>query len=41
MIHIRYVQEEDRAFWFKLDKHLPESEFERKIRDKMGRGIDY
>lgn len=36
MVSIRYVQEEDRAFWFKLDKHLPEAEFEKKIRDKMG-----
>ncbi|WP_024293678.1 GNAT family N-acetyltransferase [Lacrimispora indolis] len=36
MIIIRYVQEEDKDFWFKLDKHLPQSEFEKKIRDKMG-----
>lgn len=36
MVSIRYVQEEDRDFWFKLDKHLPETEFEKKIRDKMG-----
>lgn len=36
MISIRYVQDEDRTFWFKLDKHLPDSQFEKKIRDKMG-----
>ena len=36
MISIRHVQEEDRDFWFKLDKHLSGSEFEKKIRDKMG-----
>lgn len=36
MISIRYVQEEDKNFWFKLDKHLPQSEFEKKVRDKMG-----
>lgn len=36
MVSIRYAQEEDRAFWFKLDKHLSQSEFERKIRDKRG-----
>jgi len=36
MISIRYVQEEDKNFWFKLDKHLSETEFEKKIRDKMG-----
>lgn len=35
MIIIRYVQEEDKDFWFKLDKYLPQSEFEKKIRDKM------
>lgn len=33
---IRYVQEEDRDFWFKLDNHLSKQEFERKIRDRMG-----
>jgi GNAT superfamily N-acetyltransferase len=36
MVSIRYVQEEDRNFWFGLDKHLPVTEFEKKIRDKMG-----
>ncbi len=36
MVSIRYVQEEDRNFWLKLDKHLPKAEFEKKIRDKMG-----
>ena len=33
---IRYVQEKDRDFWFKLDRHLSEAEFQKKIRDKMG-----
>lgn len=33
---IRYVQEDDKEFWFKLDKHLSEAEFQKKIRDKMG-----
>jgi ribosomal protein S18 acetylase RimI-like enzyme len=36
MISIRYVQEEDKDFWLDLDKHLPEDEFAKKIRDKMG-----
>jgi len=36
MVSIRHVQEEDRYFWLKLDKHLPEGEFEKKLRDKMG-----
>ena len=36
MVSIRHVQEEDRNFWLKRDKHLTEGEFEKKIRDKMG-----
>ncbi len=36
MVSIRYVQKDDKNFWYKLDKHLPETEFEKKIRDKMG-----
>lgn len=36
MIEIRYVQEKDKEFWFKLDHHLSEAEFYKKIRDKMG-----
>ena len=36
MIEIRYVRESDRAFWFSLDRHLPESEFTSKVRDRRG-----
>jgi len=36
MIHIRYANKEDKEFWFSLDKHLSENEFEKKIRDNMG-----
>lgn len=36
MLIIRPLQEKDRKFWFHLDKHLPQSEFGRKVRDKMG-----
>ena len=36
MIEIRYVQPEDRAFWYQLDRHLPEQEFARKVRDRQG-----
>lgn len=36
MADIRYVRKEDKNFWFKLDKHLSDAEFEKKIRDKMG-----
>ena len=36
MTEIRYVQLEDRQFWYSLDKHLPEKEFEKKVRDKQG-----
>lgn len=33
---IRYVQSKDKEFWYSLDKHLPEKEFERKVRDQQG-----
>lgn len=36
MTEIRYVQPDDKTFWYSLDKHLPEIEFEKKVRDKMG-----
>jgi GNAT superfamily N-acetyltransferase len=30
------MQKEDTDFWFKLDRHLSEAEFTKKIRDNMG-----
>ena len=36
MIEIRYVRLADRAFWYSLDRHLPEAEFDRKV--EAGRG---
>ena len=36
MISIRYVKREDKEFWYSLDSHLSEEEFEKKVRDKMG-----
>lgn len=36
MFKIRYVQAGDKEFWYSLDRHLPEREFENKIRDKQG-----
>ena len=36
MFEIRYAAETDKAFWFNLDKHFSESEFELKVRDKRG-----
>jgi ribosomal protein S18 acetylase RimI-like enzyme len=36
MLNIRYVESSDKKFWYSLDKHLPENEFEKKVRDKMG-----
>lgn len=36
MEKIRYVEKGDRSFWFKLDHHISEVEYEKKIRDKMG-----
>ena len=36
MTEIRYVQADDRTFWYSLDKHLPQSEFDEKVRCKRG-----
>ena len=36
MIEIRYVRLEDKEFWFSLDKHLSEQEFNNKVRDNRG-----
>jgi Acetyltransferases len=36
MFTVRHVFEEDKAFWFTLDRHFSESEFMLKIRDKRG-----
>lgn len=36
MIKIRYLENNDKEFWFTLDKHLPETEFENKVRTKRG-----
>lgn len=33
---IRYIQMCDREFWFRLDRHLPEAEYEKKVRDRQG-----
>ena len=35
-MEIRHVRPEDRDFWFRLDRHLSETEFARKVRDRMG-----
>ena len=35
-MEIKFVSIEDKAFWYQLDKHLSETEFEKKIRDKQG-----
>ena len=36
MLTIRHVREEDKAFWYSLDRHLPEEEFVKKVRDAQG-----
>lgn len=36
MVGIRYLQQADKEFWYSLDKHLPEVEFENKVRDERG-----
>ena len=33
---IRFVRQEDKLFWYSLDKHLPEGEFNKKVRDNQG-----
>ena len=35
MIEIKYVEDSDKEFWYSLDKHLPEAEFNKKVRDKQ------
>lgn len=35
-IEIKYVTENDKEFWYSLDKHLPEKEFDKKVRDRQG-----
>ena len=36
MTEIKYVEDTDKEFWYTLDKHLPEVEFYKKVRDKQG-----
>ena len=36
MTKIEYVTSNDKNFWYSLDKHLPEKEFENKIQNKQG-----
>ena len=36
MLEIRYVQEADKAFWYSLDRHLPDKEFANKVRTQTG-----
>ena len=34
MFSIRYATEQDEAFWYSLDRHMPKSEYARKVRDR-------
>lgn len=36
MIEIRYLQNSDKQFWYRLDKHLAEAEFVNKVRSQRG-----
>ena len=36
MLTVRHVREEDKDFWYSLDRHLPEEEFDKKVRDRQG-----
>ncbi|MBS5117925.1 MAG: GNAT family N-acetyltransferase [Clostridium sp.] len=35
-LEIRYVRPEDKAFWYSLDRHLPEEEFDKKTVGQRG-----
>lgn len=36
MTKIKYVEISDKEFWYTLDRHLPEKEFEKKVNSKQG-----
>ena len=36
MLNIRYALQEDKDFWYRLDKHLPAQEFDNKVSTKRG-----
>lgn len=36
MLNIRYALQEDKDFWYSLDKHLPAQEFDNKVSTKRG-----
>ena len=36
MVEIRYMKMTDKQFWYRLDKHLPETEFENKVLTERG-----
>ena len=36
MITVRYVSDADKDFWYSLDQHLLEKEFDKKVRDRQG-----
>ena len=35
-MEIKYVSKDDKEFWYQMDKHLPDTEFDKKVRDKQG-----
>ena len=36
MTGIRYITKEDKEYWYSLDKHLPQDEYDKKVRDGQG-----
>ncbi len=36
MINVRYVEEKDKEFWYRFDRHLSKAEFEGKVREHRG-----
>lgn len=36
MFKMRFAENNDKEYWYTIDRHLPDKEFEKKVRDKMG-----
>lgn len=36
MVEIRYITKEDKEYWYRLDKHLSNDEYDKKVRDNRG-----
>jgi hypothetical protein len=36
LVEIRYITKEDKEYWYRLDKHLSNDEYDKKVRDNRG-----